>query len=110
MLSPREIEYCKYFIEYKGDNQKIVDKMCISWRTGKCHLHSIYTKLLINDKAQLMHYLFTQQWKNQLGLSLKDIFKITKSNEKLYNLEVFNMQKFIRYILQFGGNNENNND
>lgn len=109
MLSPREIEYCKYFIEFKGDNQKIVDKMSIGWRTGKAHLHHIYEKLSVNDKAELMHYLLTQQWKNQLGLSLKDVFKITKSNEKLYNLEVFNMQKFIRYILQFGGNNGNNN-
>lgn len=109
MLSPREIEYCKHFIECKGDKRKIAEKMKISVFTAERHLHNIFVKLLVNDKTELMYYLFTQQWKNQLGLSLKNVFKITKINEKSYDLEVFNMQKFIRYILQFGGNNGNNN-
>lgn len=52
-LTPREIEVINMI--YQGlSNIEIADKLIVSTRTAKAHMHNIYKKLNVNGRWQLM--------------------------------------------------------
>lgn len=52
-LTPREKEVLRLLASGKGSND-IADELCVSWNTVRSHTHSIYNKLDVHSKGELM--------------------------------------------------------
>ena len=56
-LTNREIDVCKSFVSNKGNTNAIGADLTMQPCTVRTHLTSIYLKLMVNSKVELMHYL-----------------------------------------------------
>ncbi|MBS6552923.1 MAG: helix-turn-helix transcriptional regulator [Clostridium sp.] len=62
-LTKKEIEVCKCLIDSKGmfNRKEIAFALGLCFSTVNTHLNSIYGKLLINSKAELVYLLCTDK-------------------------------------------------
>lgn len=70
-LTNREIEYCKEFINSKGKIADIAKNLGIKLSTAKTHNLHVFEKLLIDNRAELMHFLLTNSDWMRIGWELK---------------------------------------
>ena len=59
-LSPREKEFCKWFLVARGDYHKIAKYMNIEWNTVQTHRRHIFEKKGVSDKISLMYLLLEE--------------------------------------------------